>query len=42
MKHYRNYIGGEWVESARTFDDLDPTDGRLAVAQPDVGAVRTL
>ena len=30
MKHYRNYIGGDWVESQRTFDDIDPTDGSVA------------
>ena len=29
MKQYRNYILGEWVESPRTFDDLNPTDGSI-------------
>jgi aminomuconate-semialdehyde/2-hydroxymuconate-6-semialdehyde dehydrogenase len=29
MKQYRNYILGEWVESPRTFDDFNPTDGSI-------------
>ncbi len=28
MRQYRNYIAGEWVESARRFPDIDPADGR--------------
>lgn len=32
MKQYRNYINGEWVESARRFDDVNPVDGTV-VAQ---------
>lgn len=32
MKQYRNYINGEWVESPRRFDDLNPVDGSV-VAQ---------
>ncbi|MEO7056581.1 MAG: 2-hydroxymuconic semialdehyde dehydrogenase, partial [Caldimonas sp.] len=32
MKQYRNYIGGEWHDSARTFPDLNPVDGSV-VAQ---------
>lgn len=27
MKHYRNYINGQWVESPRTFEDISPVDG---------------
>ena len=27
MKQYRNYVDGEWVSSARRFDDLNPADG---------------
>lgn len=29
MKHYRNHVDGTWRESARTFPDRDPTDGRI-------------
>lgn len=29
IKNYRNYVGGEWAESARTFDDLNPVDGSV-------------
>ena len=29
MKHYRNHVDGQWRESATTFDDRDPTDGRV-------------
>lgn len=32
MKQYRNYINGEWRESARRFDDHNPVDGSV-VAQ---------
>ena len=32
MKHYRNYIDGEWLESSLTFADLNPVDGSI-VAQ---------
>jgi hypothetical protein len=24
VRGYRQYIGGEWIESAELFDDLDP------------------
>ncbi|HGM5580437.1 TPA: 2-hydroxymuconic semialdehyde dehydrogenase [Pseudomonas putida] len=29
MKHYRNYVNGQWVESPRTFEDISPVDGSL-------------
>ena len=29
MKHYRNHVDGEWVESPRRFDDVNPADGSL-------------
>ena len=29
MKQYRNYVGGEFVESDRCFDDVDPADGQV-------------
>ncbi|MDF0730094.1 2-hydroxymuconic semialdehyde dehydrogenase [Pseudomonas entomophila] len=29
MKHYRNYVNGQWVESPRTFEDISPVDGTL-------------
>lgn len=32
MKHYRNQIGGDWVESVRTFENRNPIDGSV-VAQ---------
>jgi aminomuconate-semialdehyde/2-hydroxymuconate-6-semialdehyde dehydrogenase len=32
MKQYRNFVNGEWHESPRRFDDLNPVDGTL-VAQ---------
>ncbi len=31
-RQYRNHVGGEWLESERRFDDIDPTDGSV-VAQ---------
>jgi aminomuconate-semialdehyde/2-hydroxymuconate-6-semialdehyde dehydrogenase len=29
MKQYRNYVGGEWLESPSRFDDVNPVDGSL-------------
>lgn len=29
MKQYRNYVNGEWLESPRCFEDLNPVDGSL-------------
>lgn len=29
MKQYRNYIAGEWVESAKRFPDIDPASGAV-------------
>ncbi|MCK9513992.1 MAG: 2-hydroxymuconic semialdehyde dehydrogenase [Pigmentiphaga sp.] len=42
MKHYRNYIQGEWRESSRRFDDHNPVDGSVfaqvhEASQADVG-----
>ncbi|CAN5898164.1 aldehyde dehydrogenase [soil metagenome] len=43
MKQYRNYIAGEFVESTRRFDDIDPADGRVIaqVHEADRAAVET-
>ena len=30
-----NYIGGQWVPAARTFDDLNPSDNTLYARIPD-------
>lgn len=27
MKQFRNYVGGQWLDSARLFDDVNPVDG---------------
>ena len=29
IRNYRNYVGGQWVESERTFADIDPVDGSV-------------
>ncbi|MCD1648638.1 2-hydroxymuconic semialdehyde dehydrogenase [Marinobacter adhaerens] len=29
MKHYRNFVNGQWVESPRTFEDISPVDGSV-------------
>jgi len=29
MKHYRNYVNGQWVSSSQTFEDISPVDGSL-------------
>ncbi len=29
MRQFRNYVGGEWRESARRFQDVNPADGTL-------------
>ncbi|MDB5827764.1 MAG: 2-hydroxymuconic semialdehyde dehydrogenase [Variovorax sp.] len=43
MKQYRNYIAGEFVESTRRFDDIDPADGSVIaqVHEADRAAVET-
>ena len=35
------YIGGEWVPSARQFDDINPSNGELYARVPDGGRVET-
>lgn len=29
MKHYRNFVDGQWHESAKTFKDVSPVDGAV-------------
>ena len=29
MRQYRNFINGEFVESAKRFDDFNPADGSV-------------
>lgn len=37
MKHYRNYINGQWVESPRIFEDISPVDGSLVAMVHEAG-----
>jgi vanillin dehydrogenase len=34
VREYRQYIGGEWIESAELFDDLDPYRGTVMARIP--------
>ena len=35
------YIGGEWMPSTRTFDDINPSNGSLYAKVPDGGRAET-
>lgn len=41
VQHFRNYVGGEWVSTSKTFPDIHPADGSLVaqVHEADAGTV---